>query len=76
MNAKSKDYFHNIEPSGVNSEDNRTGRDLAKKLIEDMRDREAPFLLGHTVKAMIERGRYGAIEIGFFQQISEIALRK
>lgn len=49
---------------------NARGREEASALVERMKTEDAPFLLGHRVKQMIEGGNYGAYEIGFFQGIA------
>ena len=50
--------------------ENQEGRKLALKAIEHMRLTGSPNHLGFIVKDMIERGRYGGTEVGFFHVIS------
>lgn len=59
-----------IEADATYGEMNARGRDDASALIERIKNEEAPFLLGHRVKLMIEGGTYGAYEIGFFQAVA------
>ena len=54
---------------------NEIGARDADALILRMRHEHMPTLLGHTVRAMIAEGFYGAIEVGFFHRLAEIALR-
>jgi hypothetical protein len=51
-------------------EQNARGRLQAEELIKRIRKGEMPTLLGPAVKAMIERGVYGGIEVGFFHAIA------
>lgn len=56
------------------SESNRTGIDgkiAAQQVLDEMAGGNRPFLLGYAAKAMIERGEFGAYEIGFFQHLAE-----
>ena len=55
-------------------EDNLLGRRMARQCIQTMREQEAPLLLGAVVREVVAKGRYGGIEIGFFQEIAEETL--
>jgi hypothetical protein len=55
---------------GSAAADNALGRDRADELVTYMRDHDAPMVLGFVVQAMIARGRFGAIEVGFHNQVS------
>lgn len=46
------------------------GRSSARKLVEFITDQEDPSLLGRVVKSMSRRQSFGAIETGFFTEIS------
>ena len=50
--------------------DNALGRDRADELVAYMREHDAPMVLGFVVQAMIERGRFGPVEVGFHNQVS------
>ncbi|MBH0113207.1 hypothetical protein I5E68_09640 [Novosphingobium sp. YJ-S2-02] len=50
---------------------NCRGRDLAASTIASMREDFAPHMLGQVVRKIIERGEYGAEEVGFFQRLGE-----
>lgn len=50
---------------------NENGRELAASAIATIREEESPNHLGRLVKSMIERGEFGAKEVGFFQAIAE-----
>jgi len=50
--------------------DNETGVRHADDVIDRMQQQDHPFLLGHTVKAMIEKGVYGGVEVGFFNHLA------
>lgn len=46
------------------------GRDSARNLIDFISNQEDPSLLGRVVKSIGRRQRFGAIETGFFTEIS------
>jgi hypothetical protein len=52
---------------------NAIGRAFADETLAEIAKRGAPPLLGHVVKAMIAKGRFGGIEVGFFHRIAERA---
>lgn len=63
------------EKSETDGEEWRTltaqGREEAIQFVEILRQSEAPFLLGHKVKELIEGGHYSGREVGFFQYLAE-----
>lgn len=64
-----------IEETGDWSKDNQTGRDAAESLMRMMFFTDAPVYLGYVVKAIIAKGRYGGIEVGFFTAFAELACK-
>ncbi|CAN7178022.1 AlpA family phage regulatory protein [Rhizobium rhizogenes] len=64
----------NVAESGDYGKDNAIGAQYAEELVDCMQQREVPFMLGHVIEAMISKKRYGGIEIGFTQRISEKSL--
>ena len=60
-----------IEATGDYAADNAAGRAAAAELTRVMFFSDAPFLLGHVVKAMIAKGRFGGVEIGFCHAVAE-----
>lgn len=63
------------ESTGIWSNDNRAGRQAALDLVHRMRVENSPVLLGRTAKSIMAAGIYGGVEVGFFQQIAELAIR-
>lgn len=61
---------------GSAAADNALGRDRANELVAYMRDHDAPMVLGFVVQAMIARGRFGPVEIGFHNQVSLHAMAR
>lgn len=57
--------------SGDWAKDNAIGRDFADETVLAIAEKDAPFILGHTVKAMIKKGDYNGVEVGFFNRLSE-----
>jgi hypothetical protein len=51
--------------------DNRSGRQKADAMLNDLHNGTSCSILGHTVKQMIEIGHYGGVEVGFFQRLAE-----
>lgn len=49
---------------------NSVGRREAIEVVELIRAEDIPFVLGHRVKIMIERGEFGGREVGFFHYIA------
>ncbi len=54
---------------------NQKGREYADRVVEMMNDENNPTTLGRVAKAMIERGRYGGVEVGFFTMLAIHAMR-
>lgn len=71
--ADGQDYWPLAE-SGDWSADNRTGRQAAADLLRVMTFQDAPPLLGFVVKAVMAKGRFGGVEVGFCQAIAEAAV--
>lgn len=64
--------FWAIEPTGHYPTDCERGREAAIDLHCQLHFKNAePNLLGSIAQAIVAKGRYGPLEIGFFQQIAE-----
>jgi len=63
--------FWSIDPSGDYEADCRQGRAAALELSRFVFFGEVPTILGSVARAIVQKGRFGGLEIGFFQQISE-----
>ena len=63
-----------VEGSGEWGADNATGRGHADALIADMKATDFPGTLAHVVHAMIDRGTFGGVEVGFLNQIAQRTL--
>lgn len=59
-----------LHESGDWAADNAAGRELAKQWLREMRDRNAPNLLGAAMKRIAEGGRWGGIEVGFTHAVA------
>ena len=68
------DYW-NTEQTGKWNADNQLGHDYAMMLCDCMRAKSSPFLLGHVVKAMINKRRFEGVECGFMHSIAELVMR-
>ena len=62
-----------VTESGDYGADCLAGRDQAARALNYMNANSCPTMLGHLVEAMIARGRFSGLEVGFFQAISERA---
>ena len=62
--------FWDIESSGDWADDNRDGRAFADQFLTLLTP-ERPFLLGWTVRSMINKGRWSGVECGFWQRVTE-----
>jgi prophage regulatory protein len=58
-------------PSNLGVHAGKHARAYCSEVIDTMREREAPFLLGHVVRDMIEKGQFGEAEISFCQALAE-----
>jgi len=58
-------------PSNLGNLAGRHARSYCSEVIDTMRADQAPFLLGHVVRDMIEKGQFGEAEISFCQAIAE-----
>jgi hypothetical protein len=63
-----------VVETGDWGKDNRVGRELAAATVARMRENDAPHELGHLMKSLIEKGRYGGVEVGFFLAIALLAM--
>ena len=70
--ATGDDYW-TISDTGEWAADNDAGRAAAAELMRVMHFQDAPFLLGHVMKAMVAKGRWSGVETGFAQAIAERA---
>lgn len=68
------DYW-TFESTGDWAEDNRAGREYADNLIQQMQETDAPIMVGHAVRALVERGEFDGRAVGFFHRLSERAMR-
>lgn len=59
-----------VTPTRNWSDDNATGAAYAQALIDHMKEHDAPFVLGHVVKALPPPAEWTGIEIGFVQGIA------
>lgn len=51
--------------SGDYAEDCSFGRENGKQVLLAIRESENPALLGTAIRAMVEAGHYGGVEVGF-----------
>jgi hypothetical protein len=63
------DLWPDTEPMGYGAA-NQVGRDRAADLVEVMRRTATPALLGHVIEAIVRKGIYGGVEVGFFHALS------
>lgn len=57
--------------TGKWSDDNRKGAHYASELIDFIKEAPARTpMLGHVVRDMVQRGKFGAVEVGFFHLVS------
>lgn len=68
-----KDYWATAEESGRWEEDNRVGREYADGLVSVCQEGQLGMALGYVTQAVVRKGRYGGIEVGFFNRLGEIA---
>lgn len=65
--------FWSVEETGDWSEDNAIGREYGRQVVDTMQALDAPILLGRVIESMVERGKYGGIEVGFLAYIGAAA---
>ena len=53
----------------------RKGRRLGAAFLNEMAERDFSPALGQVIKTMIDRGRFGGVEIGFLSVIAEASIR-
>lgn len=56
-------------PTGDWAQDNEKGRQLATRVIDEMRLVGTPFVLGMVVRLMIQSGHYSGVAVGFCHHI-------
>lgn len=61
--------------SGNYSLDNKIGRTHADQCVDLMRRQNNPALLGQVVRAMVDKGRFGGVEVGFMNRVADHAIR-
>jgi hypothetical protein len=71
--ADGLDYWSNVEESGDWGSDNARGEDCAREMLRFQFFHDAPMIFGYVLKAMIAKGRFGGVEVGFANTISLIA---
>jgi len=52
-------------------DDTVRGRAYADEVIAFIREHRNPTILGHVIKAMIGKGGYTGVEVGFFHRLSD-----
>lgn len=67
------DFWH-VSPTGDYATDCQKGRDLAAELQRHMYFGSSPILLKSVAEAIVRKGQFGPIEIGFFHEIGEALL--
>lgn len=60
------DLWPEFRTTGSYADDNAVGRERAEEVVAYMRDNGAPMVVGHIVQAIVARGIYGGLEVGFF----------
>jgi hypothetical protein len=68
-----RDYWAPAAETGNWGEDNRIGRSYADALVAECEAGELGMMLSHVAQAITVKGRYGGIEVGFFNRLGEIA---
>lgn len=69
------DLWPETESTGSYESDNNLGRSRAEELVQYMRANQAPMILGHVSKRIVSLGKYGPMEIGFFNHLALLAMR-
>lgn len=64
-----------VRPEGDWSIDCATGAAFGEALIGHMQEADNPSILGLVAQAITERGVWSGVECGFFQRLSEAAIR-
>jgi hypothetical protein len=57
-------------PGLTYAEQNAEGHERAEQLLQLMRRTDGPAILGHVVEAIMERGNYSGVEVGFFHVLA------
>lgn len=74
LSFASKPNFWAIVPTGDYSADCEAGTAAAIELQGFMRDHAAPFVLGHVLRSMVEKGDWSGVEVGFAQAMAQAAV--
>lgn len=72
--ASKPDMWAIAAPTGDYSADCEAGVGAAIELQDFMRTQDAPFMLGHVLQAMIAKGRWSGVEVGFAQAMAQAAV--
>lgn len=56
--------------------DTAVGKEYADEAVRCIRNKQNPSALGHLIKAMIGKGGYTGVEVGFFHRMSEHLLKE
>ena len=59
-----------LEASGDYAADCETGEEAGRELADYMRSEGAPMVLGHVLRAMVARGQFSGVEVGFAHSIA------
>jgi hypothetical protein len=75
-NIAKRDFWV-IPETGDYGVDNGIGHRAAFELVEYMKSAGdgSQFMLGSVVESMIEKGRFGGVEVGFLQVFGELAAK-
>lgn len=74
LSFASKPDMWAIVPTGDYSADCEAGTAAAIELQDFMLAGDAPFMLGHVLRSMVEKGRWSGVEVGFAQTMAQAAL--
>ncbi len=64
-----------VDATGDWCEDNRRGRDNARRMLDFMKQGNVPSHLGHVVSRIVRKQRFCGVETGFFQALAERLMR-
>ncbi len=67
--------FWSVQETGNWSRDVTTGRDHARDALRFMREERTPHVLNWIASDMIQKRRFGPIEVGFFAEFGALVLR-
>lgn len=75
VSAQCLDLWHVSETGEDWTEGNALGRTFAKAFADHMRASGNMPVFSHVIRAMAEKGRFGAIEIGFLTEIGRLMVQ-